>query len=444
MTARSITAAASDVRYALTGDGGSLAYRVIGAEDEAVRDVVLLTGGTTPMEALFDDPSASRLVEALAGIGRLVLFDRSGIGLSDPPTDWSGPPFARWCADLATVIAAADVKLPVIVSMSLSTLAALLYCGADPDAVAAMVMVEPYPLAGLDPELIRAQLAGHLDSVSFFCPARSEEPGFREWLTRAGQLGASPRLAEHAHPTPDAGEMLEIRRAAARANVPTLVLRRPAHPLSPEPDKDEILAVVPGSSRVDLPGTDLFVFGADVDALVAETTRFITGTHHLPAPERSVAAILFSDLVGSTSRSSTLGDHAWRRVLDHQDELGRSIVGRRGGVVVKTTGDGMLAVLPSATSAIQAGQELRTSLREAGLEVRIGVHVGEVEHRSDDVSGISVAIAARIMALGGAGDVLASEVVPKVVAGAQFQFSERGAHALKGVPGTWQVFALDE
>jgi class 3 adenylate cyclase len=443
MTAGSLVSSTTEVRYATTDDGAALAYRTIGEGVDARRDVVLVTGGTTPMDALYDDPTTVRLLEGLAGMGRLLLFDRSGVGLSDPPTDRTVPPFARWRSDLEAVMAAAEIRRPVLVSMSLSALAALLYCGNDTDGVAAMVMVEPYPTAGLDPALIRAQLDGEIDSVSFFCPTRADEPGFREWLTQAGQRGASPGLAERAHPTPDADETLDIRRAAARIGVPTLVLRRPAHPLSPAPDQDEIVALVPGALRVDIPGTDLFIFGDEVDALLAETTGFITGTQQLPTPERGLATVLFSDLVGSTDRSSTLGDPMWRRVLDHHDELGRTIISRRGGTVMKTTGDGMLALLPSATSAVQAAQELRSALRVAGLDVRIGIHIGEVEHRSDDVSGIAVVIAARIMALAGADEVFVSHVVPAVLTGSHTRFSDRGRHHLKGVPGVWQVLALD-
>src|SRR3954454_21678525 len=297
MTAGSLASSTSEVRYVPTDDGAALAYRTIGDGADTGRDVVLLTGGTTPMDALFDDPTSVRLLEGLAGIGRLLLFDRSGIGLSDPPTDRVVPPFARWCADLEAVMVAAEISQPVLVSMSLSALAALLYCGTVTNGVAAMVMVEPYPTAGLDHALIRAQLDGEVDSVSFFCPTRAEEPGFREWLTQAGQRGASPGLAERAHPIPEPDEALEIRQAAARVDVPTLVLRRPAHPLSPEPDQDEIVALVPGAVRVDIPGTDLLIFGDEVEALLAETTGFITGTQQLPAPERGITAVLFSDLV---------------------------------------------------------------------------------------------------------------------------------------------------
>lgn len=305
-------------------------------------------------------------------------------------------------------------------------------------------MVEPYPPAGLDQALIRDQIEGDVDTVSLFCPSRADEPGFREWFTRAGQLGASPRLAERAYPTPDHDELLEIERAAAGVRVPTLVLRRPAHTMSPDRAHDEILALVTGAVRVDLPGADLLIFGDEVEVLLAETTGFVTGTQQMPAPERGLATVVFSDVVGSTDRSSVLGDRAWRRLLDHHDEVSRTVIGRRGGTVVQTTGDGMMAVLPSATGAVRAAQDLRATLLLSGLEVRIGVHVGEVEHRADDVCGIAVAIAARVMALAGAGEVLVSEVVPAILTGSHIRFAERGQHHLKGVPGTWRLYALDE
>jgi class 3 adenylate cyclase len=178
------------------------------------------------------------------------------------------------------------------------------------------------------------------------------------------------------------------------------------------------------------------------DALLAEISRFVTGEYRLPAPECALAAVLFSDVVASTEQASLLGGERWKRLLDRHDELARSCVGRRGGTVIKTTGDGVLATLPSAISAIRAAQELRAALGNEGLGVRIGLHVGDVDRRGDDISGLAVNIAARIMHLAAPGEILVSRTATDLVVGSTIAFVDRGEHELKGVSGTWQLFGV--
>jgi class 3 adenylate cyclase len=397
--------------------------------------------GTMSMEALFEDPIALRLVDGLADLGRLVVFDRSGIGLSDPPIDSEVVTFARWCDDMEAVVAAAQVVRPVLVGGQLSATVQLIYSDRHPDDVTAMVFFNPSPIR-FDRSIVHAQLQGEADSAALWCPSRADEPGFREWLNRAGQYGASPRLAERAYPPLSDDDVREIEQAASRVRVPTLVLRTPGHPLCPPRASDSIMALVPGAVRVDLPGEDVSVFGGEVDALLAEVFRFVTGDHPLLAPERVLAAVLYSDLVASTDRATALGDARWKRVLDRHDEIARGCVGRRGGTIIKTTGDGILATLPSATSALRAAQELRDALREQELEVRVGIHVGDIDRRGEDVSGVGVVIAARILNLASSGEILASSAVASATTGEAIQFEPRGEHHLKGVPGSWPIFAV--
>jgi len=183
-------------------------------------------------------------------------------------------------------------------------------------------------------------------------------------------------------------------------------------------------------------------WGGEVDALLAEVSRFVTGEHRAPVPERVLAAVFSSDLVGSTDRATALGDARWKQVLDRHDEIARSCVARRGGIVIKTTGDGILATLPSASSALAAAGDLRSALRDEHLEVRVGIHVGDLDLRGDDISGVGVVTAARIMSLAGPGDILASSTAVEAANGSSHRFEPRGEHRLKGVAGTWHVSAL--
>jgi len=431
----------SDVRYAHVGEA-HVAYRVIAGDAHSGHEVVLLLGGTASMEALFEDPVCVRFVDGLARLGRLVLFDRRGIGLSDPPEHAESSYETRWSDDIEAVLAAAKVARAVVVSGTSSWTASVVYCDRHPDQVAAVVSLEPSPPSRWPRDIVRRQIEGELDSVTLFCPSRADDPGFREWFTRAGRVGASPTRAATAYPSWTEDEAREIARASARITAPTLVLRRPAARYSPPASSDPVATVVPGAVRVDVPGEDLMYYGGEVDALLAEISHFVTGEYRLPAPECALASVLFSDVVASTEQVTALGGARWKLLLDRHDEVARTCVGRRGGTVVNTTGDGILATLPSAIGAIRAGQELRTALGAEGLDVRIGIHVGDVDRRGDDISGLAVHIAARIMHLAAPGEILASRALRDLVAGTAVSFFARGEHTLKGVPDTWELFAV--
>jgi class 3 adenylate cyclase/alpha-beta hydrolase superfamily lysophospholipase len=440
-----LRARAGTIEYARVGDA-HVAYRVLTGPRDDERDVVFVTAGTASMEAYFDDPITARLLDGLSQMGRLVVFDRRGIGLSDPLPDSDESVLDLWRADLEAVVAATVSQRPAIVTSSFGGSVAFLYHERHPGNVGALVMLEPAPSATrpFRTDLIRSQIEGQVDTAVIFAPSRVDEPGFREWFERAGAQGASPGMATRAYPTGDAAEIEAITRAASGVRVPTLVLRRPAHPYSPPVDDDQVVALVPDAVRVDLPGVDLLVFGNEVDALLAEVSLFLTGETLALAPDRSLAAILFSDLVSSTERAAALGDAHWRRLLDRHDTIVRSTVTQRGGTVVKVDGDGVLAVFGSATSSIRAARELQQALGREGLTARAAVHVGDVDARGDDVSGLAVNIAARIMTLASAGELLVSAAVPPVVAGSGFAFDDRGEHELKGVPGVWRLYALTD
>jgi class 3 adenylate cyclase len=433
---------APDVSYALA-DGAYLAYRVVDGSSGGANDVVLITAGTMPMDAYFDDPVASRLVEGLADLGRLVMFDRRGVGISDPPADGGPATVERWCEDLDAVIAAAGARRPVLVSNMLAAAVTIVFSALHPDDLTALVLVDPSDLHRLaDQGVVQAQIAGEFDSVAMWGPSRADEPGFRAWFERAGQRGASPRMAERVYVLANDATLRMVEDAAASLRVPTLVLRRPAHWSCPVRSEDPIMARLPDAIRVDLPGEDVFIFGGEVDAVLAEVHRFVVGEHRLPAPERVLAAVLYSDLVASTARATALGDAHWKRLLDIHDDVARSCIARRGGIVIKTLGDGFLATLPSATSSLLAAQELRAALLEHQLETRIGIHIGDVQLRGDDISGAGAVIAARIVDLAESGEILASNIAVGAATGSPLQFESRGEYELKGIPGTWQLFAV--
>jgi class 3 adenylate cyclase len=192
-----------------------------------------------------------------------------------------------------------------------------------------------------------------------------------------------------------------------------------------------------------LPGADYHWIGEDVDSLLAEISRFVTGEARLPVPERLLCAVMFTDIVGSTERASSMGDARWKALLDRHDHVIRHEVQLRSGRVVKSTGDGLLVTFPSAENALRAASALRSRLEDEGLEVRIGIHVGDVEAHGDDLAGLAVHVAARVVALARPGEVLVTAPVPLTTLGAGHSFEPRGTHTLKGAPGDWDLYSWD-
>jgi class 3 adenylate cyclase len=438
----------TEVKYAVAGSH-HIAYRVLTGEGdgdrEGDRDIVMVSGGSYPMDALPDDPLANRLLEGLASLGRLVVFDRRGIGLSDQITDWDRAPSAQWAEDLAAVIDASGVDAPVVFSWAGQPVART-YALRHPGRIRSLILFNVNTLIEgdeVDPIAFRDIAAKGLDgpilSEAFF-PERWKDPVFREWHDAAGRAGASPgqaaRLFEF---RPDSWDGIDH----AHIDVATFVISRtpPAMPLDvPHGYYSRPAQLIRGATLADLGEGSYVPFGAGVDDVLAEVTRFITGEARLPAPERSLAAILFTDVVGSTRRAIEVGDGRWKALLDRHDEASANAIRRHGGELVKSTGDGVLAIFGSTTAAIRSARDITRDLASVDLSVRSGIHVGQVDRRGDDVSGIALNIAARIMS-GAQGDqVLVSDVVERVTD--DVTFVTAGEHELKDLDGTWHLFEV--
>jgi class 3 adenylate cyclase/pimeloyl-ACP methyl ester carboxylesterase len=418
-------------------DGHHLAYQVRdGAGD---RDVVVFTpGGTIPMDYLDRDRNGARLLEGLAALGRVVLFDRRGIGLSDPITEWSRPLVEQWADDLWTIATNVCATAPVVVSLGDYWGPARLFAAHHPDALSSLVLYEPTgPVVSVD---LAGSARATEDWLARVCPSRAEDHAFREWFDAAGRTGASPGTALRIYDRPADDEVQKLVDGQRRITVPVLVLRRPGNLLGSAATPDPVAIEIPRAERVDLPGIDYHWLGDELDAMLAEISRFVTGESVLPAPVRELCAVLFTDLVSSTEQAAAVGDKRWKTMLDRHDEAIRREVAGHGGVVVKTTGDGALATFPSADAALVTAHAIRERLAGDDLSVRIGVHVGDVERRGTDVAGIGVHIAARVMASAEPDEVLVTVSVPVAASGTSHQFEPAGERSLKGLAGTWALF----
>jgi len=439
----------SDIRYAQAEDGTHVAYRVLDATGDhaASHDIVMVSGALIPIELFDEEPGFVRLLQGLQSFGRVVIFDRRGIGLSDPITDWERPVLDQWADDVEAVVDAAVAGQAVVFGWDGYGLGAR-FAAQRPEKVRALAMYQP--LIGSQAqweawstariEDIRANLGGAIDIMEQLAPSRASDRSFRAWYERAGRAGASPatagRIWESVFFTPADDQPL------ARVQAPTLVLHRPANPYGPAEAAHWVEEQIPDATRVELDGNDIWPFLGDVDSLVGEIASFVVGERRLPPPQRVLSAVMFTDLVDSTKRAAALGDASWKAVLDRHDAAMRVLVGKSGGTVVKTTGDGILATFPSAGVAVRAGARLRDELSD-DLEVRVGIHVGDVDRRGDDVSGLAVNTAARVMSAAGGGEVVVSASVVAAMAGEAATFDPLGPHELKGIPGVWELFRLE-
>ena len=437
------------VKYAVTEDGTNIAYRVLDADPSCAEplDVVLLAGGLIPLEIYEEEPGFARLLDGMRGLGRVIVLDRRGVGLSDPVVDWERPVLDQWADDLAAVVEAVDAHDAVIVALEGYGIGSR-FVARHPERVERFVLLDPI----VTPDdcwdefrdgwfaQVRANMTGEIDLLAKLAPSREKDPAFREWYDRAGRLGASPATARRIWDSVMGSRPHE--HLLDQITVPTLVVHRRDNEILPAGNIEHVAQQMPHATFIELEGGDLFAFAGDVDALVAEIAEFAVGERRVPPAQRLLSAVLFSDLVGSTERAASLGDADWKALLDRHDSIVRVAITRCGGSVIKTTGDGVLALFPTPSGALDATRRFRALLADNDLVVRVGIHVGEVDRRGDDVSGLAVNIAARVMSAAPNDGIAVTQSVTASMAGQATQFEPMGSHELKGIPGTWDLFRV--
>jgi class 3 adenylate cyclase/pimeloyl-ACP methyl ester carboxylesterase len=437
------------------GAGGSLvANREVGGSGAPI---VYVAGGTMPIEVMHEDPLHDRFLQGLAAFGRLFVFDRRGIGASDPP-DWDQPLIPQWVDDLMSVLDSRGLEGVTVVGHEAGASVGLGAAARAPDVVARLALLHGPAGDAESWQQTIAEWQGRMAAVTArdpdagerllhdTMPSRASDPVFRAWIDRAGRLGASPATAGRIWDAVFESPRDAMGVPFERIETPTLVLHRAQCTIVPVSGSESLAARLPHGRLVMLPGADYTPYAGDVDALVAEIGAFVGGDYRAPPPERPMLALLFTDLVGSTERAAASGDAAWRGMLARHDELVRAAIARHGGTVVKTTGDGIIATFPTASRAVSGAIDLRAALDDVGLAVRMGVHVGEVAVRDDDVVGIAVHVAARVMSAAGPGDIFVSSTVAAVATGGPHRFTSvdhEPLRGLEGVEGEWEVLAVE-
>ncbi len=431
-----------------------LAYQVLG---DGPVDLLQFTGAVIPMECMDDEPSMHRFERRLASFARVLRFDKRGRGMSDRGSVTSPPSFEDWVADGLAVLDAAGSERAVVFAPYLDSPVGLLLAARHPERVSQLVVVNgaarvrwapDYPEGipedvvkatyerGTDPEAIDQGF----DVLAMTAPSVADDPAFRSWWDRAGNLGQTPAMARAQLSLFD----LDVRDVLPDIAAPTLVVQRRGLGLPFfSPGFGRYLAEhIPDVHFVELPGADGPYWVGDSTAVLDEIEEFVTGVRGRTGVERILTTVLFTDIVGSTDRAAQLGDDRWRDLLDRHDATVRSQIERFGGREVKTVGDGFVAIFPSPGRAIECALALREAVAAFDIGVRAGLHAGEVELRDDDVAGLAVHIGARVAARAAPGEVLVSSTVKDLVAGSDLAFDDRGEQQLKGVPGGWRLFAV--
>ena len=438
--------------YAKSGDV-NIAYQVVG---DGPIDVVWVPGWVSHMEVAWEDPYAGRFLERLASFSRLIMFDKRGTGMSDHVPVDRLPTLEERMDDVRAVMDASGSRRAALVGASEGGVMCALFAATYPERTSALVIygsyakgfaTDDYPWALIDPEPADDVVEGLTEIwddagglLNIWAPTVADDPQAREAFGRYLRSGASPSAVVALSRM---NWEADIRHVLPVISVPTLVIHRTEDQIVQVEAGRHLAESIPGAKYVELPGEDHLWFHGDSDAVLQEIQEFLTGARSAPEPDRVLATVMFTDIVGSTRRATQLGDRGWRELLQRHDALMRRELVRHRGREVKTMGDGFLATFDGPARGIRCACSARDAVRELGIEIRAGLHTGECELIGDDVAGIAVNIGARVGSAAAGGEVLVSRTVTDLVAGSGIEFADRGVHTLKGLPGDWQLYSVE-
>ncbi len=435
-----------ETRYAKSG-ALNIAYQVVG---EAELDLIYVPGWISNVELMWDEPAHAHVLDRLASFSRLILFDKRGTGLSDPVPLDGLPTLEERMDDVRAVLDAVGTEQAALFGFSEGGLMSVLFAATYPDRITALVLYgvfakriwsPDYPWAP-KPEARAREIEeleknwSHTMDLDKLAP--SEDEAFKNRLATYFRRSASPGAAVALLRM---NTQIDVREVLPSIQAPTLVLHR-RDDLDASVDEGRWLAEqIPGATFVELPGDAHTLWGGDTDSVVDEIEEFLTGARRGPEPDRVLATVLFTDLVGSTEQAKKLGDRRWRELLERHHTLVRQQLARFNGREIDTAGDGFLATFDGPARAIRCGYAIESGLRRLGLEVRAGVHTGECELFAEKVAGLAVHTGARIASQARPGEVLVSRTVKDLVAGSGIRFDDRGEHELKGV-GALRLYSV--
>jgi class 3 adenylate cyclase/pimeloyl-ACP methyl ester carboxylesterase len=413
-------------------------------------DLVYLTGRVSNVDVRWEDRASAKFLDDLARFSRLIVFDRRGAGASDQLAPGVVPTWEEWAEDLGAVVDAAESSTAAIFAVADGGSLAVAYAAAHPERVRAAVLFNGLSTVEAEGSELDAiadlmadvaeELWGTEEYVKFIAPSISDDAEQSAWWAKYMRATATPRATAA---QTRATTRFKIDGLLPLVQAPTLVMARSEFRYPPVEVVRRLAAQIPNVRVEVVPGTDAMPQTEHGNEIVDIVQEFLTGVRPSIPNDRFLATVLFTDIVDSTRLGSDLGDHGWRERLDAHDAMVRLELDRHRGREIKTTGDGFLATFDGPGRAVQCACAIAEGAHRLGMQVRSGLHAGEVEGRGDDITGIAVNIAARVAALAGPSEILVSRTITDLVAGSGLQFTSRGEHALKGVPSDWQLFAVE-
>ena len=434
-------------RYAKSG-GVSIAYQVIG---NGPIDLVLVPGWVSNLDVFWEEPRLERLLTRLASFSRLILFDKRGTGLSDRVADM--PSLEVRMDDVRAVMDAVGSERAALFGYSEGGAMCILFAATYPDRASALILggafarrtsAPDYPwapaaeqqLAAI--EQIEADWGGSV-GIEARSPSLADDARYRQWWARWLRSSASPAAATTLMRM---NMEIDVRHVLPAVRVPTLILHSINDRLIDIGASRYMAAHIPGAKLVEMSRIDHIPWGSDSELIVDEIEEFLTGARRGAEPDRVLATVLFTDIVGATERASRVGDRNWHDLLDSHHALVRRELERFRGREIDTAGDGFLATFDGPARAVRCACSISEAVRALGLEIRAGLHTGECELMGDKLGGIAVHTGARVAAEANAGEVLVSSTVKDLVAGSGLAFRDRGLQSLRGIPGEWRLFAV--
>jgi class 3 adenylate cyclase len=403
---------------------------------------------------LWEHPASVDFLRGLASFSRLILFDRRGWGASDPFPDGALPTWEGWAEDIAAVLDAVGSERAALIGEMDAGPISVLYAASHPERVRALILGntsarglvdDDYPI-GYPAELLDSMVEiveqswGSPDLIRISLPSRADDHEFLQWAAKVRRASATPRSAARQYRY--MWGSMDVRSALPLIQTPTLVLHNVGNQMVPVEHGRFLAEHIAGAALVEYASDDAFFYADRHEPVLEEIARFLTGQSPPADVDRVLTTVLFTDIVGSTDHAVAVGDRRWRRLLDEHDAVVRTLVGQHRGRLVKLTGDGVLATFDGPGRAIRCARAVRDALQPSGIRIRAGLHSGEVELRGEDIGGLGVHVAARVLNHAVPGELLASAAVPLLVAGSGIEFDDRGEHVLKGVPGCWRLFAV--
>lgn len=427
-----------------------IAYQVIG---DGPIDLVFTLGMGSNVEVWWDHPVPVHFTEGLASFSRVILFDRRGSGCSDPVLSESLPTWEEWAEDLHAVLDAVGSERAAILAEADAGPIGIMFAATYPGRTTALVLAntaaryladEDYPF-GIPVEIAervrrsQERFFGTAEWATRAIPSMATDERFLRWFEKYIRTCSTPRAAGIQIQN---AIIRDIRSVLPSIQVPTLILHRTNSHLTPVEHGRYLAEHIAGARLIEMPGADTRLYTEGADETLGHIEEFLTGGRRPAETDRVLATVLFTDIVGSTERAAVMGDREWKETLNAHDALVRGRIEAFRGRLVNTTGDGLLATFDGPGRAIRCARTIVDEVRSLGIEVRAGLHTGEIELRGDDVGGIAIHIGARVAGLAGPSEVLVSRTVTDLVAGSGIEFEDLGEQTLKGVPGEWRLYAV--